>query len=109
MEISQVCKKEILELMYKHKLTQTQVMDIYKAQWKYVKEQMKHDFKKEPIENRKSIKLKGIGTFVFNPYVAMKLTLKKIERYEKQVLSEEIATYGDRDQVSGDLSKSIGD
>jgi hypothetical protein len=100
MEIDKACKKEILELMRKHNLTQTQVLTIYKAQWKFVKEQMKHDFKYETVENRKSIKLKGLGTFVFSPYMATLLTKRKIEKYEKQVLSEEIATYGDRTQVN---------
>lgn len=71
-------KPKIKELALKHKLTQTQINEIFYSQFKHTAKIISKD-SVLPIEERRSIKIKGLGTFEFNEAKAKKMTQIKKE------------------------------
>lgn len=72
-------KPKIKELALKHKLTQTQINDIFYSQFKHAAKVISED-SALPEENRRSIKIKGLGTFQYNMFKAKKMTKVKKEK-----------------------------
>ena len=75
-------KDKILALALEHDLTQSQVQDIFNSQFKFVCKVMAEDSIKDPSE-RRSVKIKGIGTFKFNKRKAEKVN-KLNDEYRKK-------------------------
>jgi len=75
-------KDKILALALEHDLTQSQVQDIFNSQFKFVCKVMVEDSIKDPSE-RRSVKIKGIGTFKFNKRKAEKVN-KLNDEYRKK-------------------------
>lgn len=72
-------KPKIKELAIEHKLTQSQILDIFYSQFKFAADVMREDADDE-IDSRRSVKIRGFGTFVFNPKKALYMTNKTIEK-----------------------------
>lgn len=84
--------EEIKQLAIKYNLTQSEIKKIWSSQFKYTAHVMSLDFNSKEINERRSIKLKGFGTFAFSKYKAENLTKKKIQKDERQrKLAETIA------------------
>jgi hypothetical protein len=69
-------KSEIIKLARKFNLEPSQIKAIYSHQFKLIANKIRKDFEK-PIDERQSIRVQGLGTFNFNPYIA-----KKINEYK---------------------------
>jgi undecaprenyl pyrophosphate synthase len=89
---------DFVRLARKHDLTIAQVKLIYSYQFKLIMNKIHEDFEK-PIEERDDIKMRGLGTLKFNPYLAKRITEKKQEKYEREILRVKKASEdGDRTQ-----------
>jgi len=66
-------KPKIKELAIQYKLTQSEIIDIFYSQFKYVAKVMSEDSFKN-LNERRSVKIKGIGTFEYNERKARKIT-----------------------------------
>jgi hypothetical protein len=66
---SQLYKNEISTVAKKHKLTNAEVVKIYYTQFKLIQDQMRKDYKL-PFEDRSTIKVTGLGTFIYYPKIA---------------------------------------
>jgi len=66
-------KPNIKALAMKYKLTQSQINDIFYSQFKHTAKVISEDSKKE-IKDRRSVKIKGLGTFEFNKRKAEHIT-----------------------------------
>jgi len=71
-DFSQLYKDEISKLAKKYKTTNTEIVNIYYTQFKLIQDQMRRDYK-IPFEERASIKVIGLGTFVFYPKIAKRI------------------------------------
>jgi nucleoid DNA-binding protein len=83
MDLKQL-NSEFVKLARKHELTVSQIKLIYNHQFKLIMNKIHEDFEK-PINERDSIKLRGLGTLKFNPYLAKRITEKK-DNYEQKIL-----------------------
>lgn len=71
--------KDIRRLALKHNLSIEKVVDIYYTQFELVVKSIR--------DNKEvSLKLRGFGTFVYNKYIAEKLTKQKKEKDEREIL-----------------------
>ena len=85
-------KEEIKDLAIKHNLTQSEVKKIFYSQFKFVAHIMSNDYNNKPINERRSIKLRGFGTFEFSKYRAERLTkLKQLKDDRQRNMGKEIA------------------
>lgn len=80
-------KPKIKELALTYKLTQSQINDIFYSQFKHAAKVMSLDSIKS-IEERRSIKIKGLGTFEFRPKKAKILTKIKEEKDARKNLAK---------------------
>jgi hypothetical protein len=87
MEMKQF-ESEFVKLARKHNLTVAQVKKIYSHQFKLIMDAVRQDYNK-PIEQRRSIKVRGLGTFEFNPYLAQKLEQLKKEKNDTDEIHAE--------------------
>lgn len=69
---TQLYKKEISTIAKKYKMSVEEVTNIYYKQFYLVIDKIRKDYLL-PIEERQSIKLKGLGTIVFHPKIANKI------------------------------------
>lgn len=100
-EFKQKHLKTILELSRKHNFSVDQVIKMYKSQFHLVEHTIVEDAVK-PISERRSIKLEGLGTFVFLPYIANKLTEQKRKKDERKIFLESSSQDGDGAQSDKD-------
>jgi hypothetical protein len=87
--MNEFLKPKIKELALKHKLTQSQVIDIFYSQFKHAAKIMSEDSYKDPNE-RRSIKFKGLGTFEYNKYKAIIVTKIKQEKDARENMAESL-------------------
>lgn len=80
-------KPKIKELAKEHNLTQSQIIDIFYSQFRYVSKTMCGDQKKDFTE-RRSIKIKGIGTFDYKIKKAEIITKIKKEYDARKNLAQ---------------------
>ena len=80
--------KEIWQLSVKHNITFDKVVDIYFDQFSFVAKSIRNN-------EKTTIKLKGLGKFVYNERLAMKLTELKQLKNEREILSESSPEDGD--------------
>jgi len=76
-------KDKITALALEHDLTQSQVQDIFNSQFKFTANVMAEDSEKE-TDQRRSIKIKGIGTFKFNKRKADKVNKLQYDNRSKK-------------------------
>jgi len=88
-------KNKIKELALKHKLTQTQILEIFYSQFKHAAAVISEDSVKE-IENRRSIKIQGLCTFEYNPFRSKKILKLKQEKDARQNMVETSPEDGER-------------
>lgn len=82
-------KNEIKQLAIKHNLTQSEVKRIWQSQFKFTAHVMSLDYNNKEIDERRSIKLRGFGTFEFSKYRAERLTkLKKLKNERERNLGK---------------------
>jgi nucleoid DNA-binding protein len=74
-------KDKIIALALEHDLTQSQVQDIFNSQFKFTAKVMAEDSIKD-VSERRSVKIKGIGTFKFNKRQANKVN--ELHEYRKK-------------------------
>ena len=85
-------KNEIKQLAIKHNLTQSEIKKIWQSQFKYVTHIISLDYNTKKINERRSIKLRGFGTFEFSKYRAERLTkLKQLKNDRQRNMGKEIA------------------
>lgn len=78
-------KPKIKELAIKYKLTQSEIIDIFYSQFKFAAKVMSEDSFKD-LNERRSVKIKGIGTFEYNERKARKITeIKNSEICKKEL------------------------
>ena len=80
-------KPKIKELALKYGLTQSEVIDVFYSQFKYVADVISKDSDKD-FSERRSIKIRGLGTFQYNEKKAKKLTHIKKEKNERENMVE---------------------
>ncbi len=93
MDLKQL-NSEFVRLARKHDLTVAQIKLIYNHQFKLIMNKIHEDFEK-PIEERDNIKMRGLGTLRFNPYLAKRITEKK-QNNESKILFKSSPEDGDR-------------
>jgi hypothetical protein len=93
-EFKQKHLKTILELSRKHNFSVDQVIKMYKSQFQLVEHLISEDSVK-PISERRTVKLQGLGSFKFLPYLAHKLTEQKRQKDERKIFSESSSQDGD--------------
>lgn len=69
-------KNKVIELALKHKLTQQEIISMFKSQFEHVAFIMKEDSVKN-VDERRSVKIKHIGEFKFNKRKTLKIQEKK--------------------------------
>lgn len=92
-DFKQKFSKEIWQLAVKHSITPDKVVDIYFDQFNFVARSIRND-------EKNTIKLKGLGKFVYNERLAIKLTDLKQKKNEREILSKSSPEDGDRTQSS---------
>ncbi len=85
--MNEFLKPKIKELALKYKLTQSQVIDIFYSQFKHAAKVISEDSFKNPNE-RRSVKFKGLGTFEYKKYKAIRLTKIKQEQDARKNMVE---------------------
>lgn len=85
--------KEIWQLSVKHNITPDKVVDIYFDQFNFVAKSIRND-------EKTTIKLKGLGKFVYNEKLATKLTELKQKKNEREILSKTSPKDGDGIELS---------
>ena len=76
----QIYKSELKQLSNEYKISIDEIVNIYFNQFKLIIEQIRKD-SKLPINERKSIKIAGLGTIIFHPKLALQiLKIKKDEQ-----------------------------
>lgn len=91
-------QKEVRALAIKHNISDKEVIKIYFEQFKLIKKVISLDSKKD-IEERRTVKVLGLGKFEFNPFAAKKLTEIKKKNDERKISpSQSSPENGDRDQ-----------
>lgn len=98
-EFKQKHLKTIMELSRKHNFSVDQVIKMYKSQFHLVEHAITDDSVK-PIFERRTIKLEGLGSFIFLPYIANKLTDLKRQKDERKIFPESSSQDGDRAQFN---------
>lgn len=88
-------KDKIKELALKHKLTQTQVLEVFYSQFKHVRNVMVGDSTKE-INCKRSVKIKGLCTFEYNPFRGKKLLKLKQEKDARKNMVKSSPEDGER-------------
>jgi hypothetical protein len=94
LEFKQKHLKTILELARKHNFSADQIIKMYKSQFQLVEKTISDDSNK-PIDERRTIKLQGLGSFKFLPYLAHKLTEQKRQKDERKIFFESSSQDGD--------------
>ena len=82
-------KDKIKELALKHRLTQTEITNIFYSQFKHAAHIMGEDFVKE-FDDRRSVKIKGLCTFEYNPYRSKKILKVKQESDARKNMAESL-------------------
>lgn len=80
--------KEIWQLAVKHNITPDKVVDIYFDQFNFVVKSIRNN-------EKSTIKLKGLGKFVYNERQALKLAELKQKKNEREILSKTSPKDGD--------------
>lgn len=80
--------KEIWQLAVKHNITPDKVVDIYFDQFNFIVKSIKNN-------EQSTIKIKGLGKFVYNERQAMKLAELKQKKNEREILSKTSPKDGD--------------
>lgn len=93
--------KTLIDLSRKHNFSVDQVIKMYKSQFHLVEHTIADDSVK-PISERRTVKLEGLGSFVFLPYIANKLTEQKRKKDERKIFLESSAQDGDGAQSDKD-------
>lgn len=96
-EFKQRHMKVLLELSRKHGYSVEQIIKMYRSQFQVVEKQIAEDSVK-PIDQRQSIKLRGLGTFKYNPYIAEKITEQKRLKDEREIFFKAAPEDGDGTQ-----------
>lgn len=79
--------KEIWQLAVKHNITPDKVVDIYFDQFNFVVKSIRNN-------EKSTIKLKGLGKFVYNERQALKLAELKQKRNEREIFSKTVTEDG---------------
>jgi hypothetical protein len=80
--------KELWDLGKKHNLTADKILDIYFDQFNFIAKSIRQD-------EKTSIKLKGLGKFVYNEKLVIKLTELKQLKNEREILFKSSTQDGD--------------
>ena len=80
-------KPKFKEMALKYGLTQSEVMDVFYSQFKFAANVISQDSSKD-FKDRRSVKIKGLGTFEFNEKKAKKITHIKKEKNERENMVE---------------------
>ena len=91
--------KTLIDLSRKHNFSVDQVIKMYKSQF-YLVEHAITDDSVKPISERRTVKLEGLGSFVFLPYIANKLTDLKRQKDERKIFPESSSQDGDGAQLN---------
>ena len=98
-DFAQLYKTEISIIAKKHNLTSNEVIKIYYLQFKLIQDQMRKDYKL-PFEQRSSIKVLGLGTFVYYPKLAKHIQKEYGKEYRKKISRiEKTPEDGDRNSI----------
>lgn len=81
--------KEIWQLAVKHNITPDKVVDIYFNQFNFIAKSIKNN-------EQSTIKIKGLGKFVYNEKQVIKLAELNKEKNESKILPKESPKDGDR-------------
>ena len=87
--------KEIWQLSVKHNITPDKVVDIYFDQFNFIAKSIRNN-------EKTTIKLKGLGKFVYNEKLAMKLTELKQKKNDREILLKSSTQDGDGAEFNQD-------
>jgi len=98
-DFAQLYKNEISIIAKKYKITNAEVIVIYYTQFKLIQDQMRKDYK-IPFEDRSTIKVTGLGTFIYYPKLAKHIQKEYGKEYEKKIPRiEKTPEDGDRNSI----------
>jgi len=86
-DFKQKFSKEIWQLAVKHNITPDKVVDIYFDQFNFVVKSIRNN-------EKSTIKLKGLGKFVYNERQALKLAELKQKRNEREIFFKTVTEDG---------------